>query len=238
MRILLEDSWEADDIIEWVRQRPEHELFVLNYDELWCYDNEQFLQSAYFCNTDIVQHHLEAMNMQHVVPDTYEISTFSKQLGRVIEKCKLGDIDLRLGSRFVKPVLNKKDFDGRVLSSLDDYEACGLTCPSLDTMVYHCQPFTFICEYRVLIGNNKVYGVGHMNKAKYTDGMDKFIESIVPLVSKSYKCVDIAYSIKPVARWVIVEINPPFSLDDYKIDLDSYMNFCLDSCAFINLQHN
>lgn len=54
MKVLLEDSWEALDIIDFCNKN-DHECVVLSGDQLKTMDAKEFFKCAYFCNTDIVQ---------------------------------------------------------------------------------------------------------------------------------------------------------------------------------------
>lgn len=88
---------------------------------------------------------------------------------------------------------------------------------------------------RLLIGNGKLYGHGHICKAKtdlYLKEMD--IQKLIDLTGDSYRCIDIGLVMKPTYKWMIVEINPPFSLDDHQIPLNNYMEFCIDACSYLN----
>ena len=61
------------------------------------------------------------------------------------------------------------------------------------------------------------------------------ISDIVKVTGDKYRCVDIGFVvIADTKRWVMIEVNPPFSLDDYNITLKKYMDFCVDACLWIN----
>jgi len=47
----------------------------------------------------------------------------------------------------------------------------------------------------------------------------------------NFRCIDIGMN--QSNQWFIVEINPPFSLDNHTIDMNQYIEFCIDSCQYI-----
>src|SRR3989344_4432060 len=88
MQFLLEDSWnidgEAEDIILYAKNNN-IECKILDYQTLYDLDSKYFLSCVYFCNTDIVQHHLSAFpDKLKFIPDTYD-SIFEKYYNRKIE---------------------------------------------------------------------------------------------------------------------------------------------------------
>jgi hypothetical protein len=62
----------------------------------------------------------------------------------------------------------------------------------------------------------------------------QFINDLINLTGEKFRCIDICL-IKQnnQLKWGIVEINPPFSLDDYEILFENYIDFCIDSCNYI-----
>ena len=51
---------------------------------------------------------------------------------------------------------NNKDFDGRVISNINEFESYGVKIPDLEQKIYCCDPITIMSEVRLLIGNNKL----------------------------------------------------------------------------------
>jgi len=115
--------------------------------------------------------------------------------------------------------------------------------------VYIAEVVKFHSEYRLLVGNGKLYGCG------YIEGEDiipqSFIETIVKKVTPEnpdsdypkFCGVDVGllrftqsypvkeYDLPPTnlpPKWVVVEINPPFALEDYGIPISDYFQFTLD----------
>ena len=136
---------------------------------------------------------------------------------------------------FIKPSLNNKSFDGQIY--YDDDRFVG-PLPDKNDEIYVCEKITFLCEYRLLVGHNKIYGFGFM-QGLYPDikleSILNFVNDVVSKTDNRYLCIDIGY-IKEIKKWSIVELNPPFSLDDYNIPLKDYINFCIDSCNYISKQ--
>lgn len=122
---------------------------------------------------------------------------------------------------------NKKIFDGTIVKSyqelLDHFETYDYV-PNIMDEYYVCSVITILSEHRVLIGGNKIYGIGHKNESKIID--EEFIEEIRLLSDNMFYTIDIGYTMEH--DWCIIEINPPFSIDDWGINLDSYMIFCMD----------
>ena len=269
--VLLEDSWEAIDIIDFCKNK-QIECIILSEKEL--YERSDFLQCVYFCNTDIVRFHIyncllskeyksiDVKNLLDMVyPDTYEsvyYEYFKRKITKTNMKC-LENVLLQDKSVFIKPVGNNKRFDGRVVSSVSDIEELMSDCDissvengncALSTHVgfedkiplhtfdninevYVCNVIELVSESRLLIGNGRLYGYGHICKTKnfsFLSQMD--INKIIEISGDNFRCIDVGLTKN--GEWVIVEINPPFSLDDYEIPLDMYMNFCIGACKWIN----
>lgn len=249
MIFYLENTWtmdgEADDIITYANNLN-IPIKIMSASELHQVDSHQFISSIYFCNTSIVQYHLSRINKMHLVPDTYE-SIYSKYFCRQIEKISFVEFINKYCNnnikRFVKPTSNDKNFDGCVISNINDFEEHGYSAPNLDQLVYSCEPIEILSEVRLLIGNNKLYGHGHINRnindsyltEHYSNGT-KFIDELIDITGEKFRCIDIGFiylASESISRWSIIEINPPFSLDDYQIPFDNYINFCIDSCRYI-----
>ena len=226
-KVLVEDSWEAEDIVQYC-MRDNIECRVLSPKELTELDSNEFMQYVPFCSTDIVRQHLVCAGQTERIPDTYE-TVYRPYLHREIRKVPFSEV---VPGSFVKPIANDKSFDGQVY--YDDERFLG-PLPSAQTEVYTCEAMRVLSEYRLLIGNHRLYGRGYMSGARIDDLLPKsMIEELVNLTD-NYRCVDIGYvkfltgAGAGTSRWVVIEINPAFSLDDYDIPLADYMQFCLDA---------
>jgi len=235
MIVLLEDTWEAEDIKQYCRLHN-YECRELSVDCLMSYDSNEFLSCVYFCNTDIVQHHLKNLNLQHIVPNTYE-EKYTEFFKRNIKKRVFGSITEDELPLFIKPTTKDKVFDGQILHPYHTFQCSFVDTflgklPLKDDIVYTSKVVTFVSEHRLLIGKNKLYGIGFMSGINMKDILPtKFVNKLVE-ITDDFRCVDVGYA-KELKCWVVVEINPAFSLDDYDIDIEDYMNFCIDSCKFI-----
>ena len=237
MIFYLEDVWnedgEADDIIEYACVNN-IELKIKSYADLMKIKSVDFLSEIYFCNTDIVQYHLKNIGVLNViVPDTYDMK-YKYHYYRDIEKILFIDFLNKYNGikRFIKPLENNKLFDGQIISSIDDFTDYGIKIPDNNSLVYSCKPIKILSEVRLLIGNGKIYGHSHMCKEKNNSYLDdkNFIDDIILITGNTFKCIDIGYIYnkeKCKFLWCIIEINPPFSLDDYAIPINDYINFCI-----------
>lgn len=255
---LLEESWTedggADDILLYAEERSK-QVTVLKDDDIMQHDSQNLLSYiCCFCDTEIIQHHLTKLFPKKVVetilPDTYE-SLYHPLYGREVIQMSFGEFMSQQRAseskpRFLKPVGNDKSFEGRVICDESDFHDRGIPVPADSTVVYTCEPVQFLSEVRLLVGNERVYGVGLMRGRPiadtFLDDHADFIQQIVRKTGPRFRCIDIGLMIPGMmkdavfavsAQWSIVEVNPPFSLDDHGIDIDSYMQFCSDAFAWI-----
>jgi hypothetical protein len=69
---------------------------------------------------------------------------------------------------------------------------------------------------------------------KYYSPNNTIIKKLVE-ITDDFKCIDIGLVQNgDNYDWCVVEINPPFSLDDYDIPFEEYIQFCIDACLYIN----
>jgi hypothetical protein len=217
-KVLLEDSWEAEDIVQYCNTHH-IKCYVLSPEQITSLSKEEFMQYVPFCSTDIVRKHVQP-------PDTYE-EIYRPYFYREIKKVPFSEI---VHGMFVKPIGNDKSFDGQVYYDNDCFLG---PLPDAQTEVYGCEGMKVLSEYRLLIGKHRLYGQGYMSGARIDDLLPKsMIEELVNLTD-NYRCIDIGFvkfrTGSPLSsRWVVIEINPAFSLDDYNIPLNNYMEFCID----------
>lgn len=222
--VLLEDSWDAGDIVQYCQQ---HRMGcrVMSPADLLALHTAEFIKCVPFCSTDIVRHHLIASGRGMVVPDTYE-DVYKLHFHRDIALIPFSDV--KPGS-FVKPAANDKSFDGQVFYNNESFLG---PAPDAQTLVYNCEAMKVISEYRLLIGGRRLYGKGFVSGVRMDDGLlpSSMIGDLVALTT-SFRCVDIGFVklATGTLRWVVVEVNPPFSLDDHTISLNDYMAFCIDA---------
>ena len=166
LQFYLEDTWtddgEADDIIEYAN-KMNIRITVLSPSELYKMSSNEFFSGIYFCNTDIVQYHMNNTNNIHLVPDTYE-NVYEKYYMRFIEKMTFSEYIKKYNGtkRFIKPATNNKDFDGRVITNIDEFTEYHISMPRSEQLIYTSEPLQILSEIRLLIGDNKLYGHGHI----------------------------------------------------------------------------
>lgn len=252
MNIILQVDWDADDIKQYCNSKG-YKLNILTYDEIRDIESITFFCHVYFCDTELIQYHLKKCSASFIVPDTYEYNSHY-YYGREIKKVKRDSIDSF--PIFVKPITNDKLFTGFIAKCKNDLDIqhllshdsafrillCGTSEKSLEInrsnqeydleYVYTSEIVHFESEYRVFMGNNMIYGMGYQKGNKLVTPDLSFLQNICHK-DILFKCVDVGYINN---RWVIVEINPPFSLDDFGVDIDSYMRFCIDACYQIYCQ--
>ena len=240
INVILENTWtannEADDIIDYCINH-DIQYKIMTPESLFDMDHAQFFNSIYFCDTAIVQYHLRETNCSYLIPDTYE-SVYNEFYSRKIEQIRWGDVNISILTNpiFIKPIGNSKSFDGTIITTeSDNYSLQLVSNKSPNTIIYKSDVVNFICEYRLLIGNGKLYGYGFIRGRRMESFTEELnITKIIELTGENFRCIDIGFVMKPLFKWIIIEVNPAFSLDDYDIPIQIYLDFCIDSCKWIN----
>ncbi len=109
--VLLEDTREANDILKYCNENN-IKCKEMTVDEL--YSVENFLNCTYFCNTEIVQHHLKRAQRAH---GSYLYQKFYTLIYFVL---KIFDINIKDLPLFIKPITNDKNFTGQVVTNISD----------------------------------------------------------------------------------------------------------------------
>lgn len=222
--ILLESEWEAHDIKEWCKSRDIYynEISQESISLMTIYD---FLKYIPFCNTTIIQKYLKSIN--HPIQDTYP-SNFNALYHRNIRTMSYYQIKENNDfPYFIKPVGNSKDIDGSVISSKNDLDDLFANIDDIDHLYYISNVVIFVVEYRLFVGDNKVYAKGYQ-KGKKMSIHNQFIDDVIDKTNGIFYVIDVGF-IKELNKWAIVEVNPTFSLDDYGIDIDAYMSYCINA---------
>lgn len=230
MNVIIENTWndygEADDIIQYC-EANNIKYQILPATQIVILDN--FFDNIFFCNTEIVLEKLKQVNFADLCPDTYD-STYNEFYHRLIEKINISDIIIT-DSIFIKPVENNKLFNGHIVLSQLDVDSLAYADPKM--MVYKSNVINIMAEYRLLMGNGKLYGHSYMKGCQIDNYLNKIdINKLIGLTGDKFRCIDVGFTDE--TSWLIVEINPMYSLDSYNIDIKDYMEFCIDSCKFIN----
>jgi len=171
-----------------------------------------------------VQYHLT--NLGKTITDTYS-KEFELLFHRKIEIMTKTDLEKYMHfPYFMKPVGNTKEFDGQIIKSIEELNEL-LRDQNNNSQYYVCDVITFVSEYRLFVGNNKIYGVGKI-KGKTMHIPELFSENILTCSNNKFYVVDVGF-VEEFNDWAVVEINPSFSLDDYGINILTYMQYCIDA---------
>lgn len=250
-RVLLEDTWEADDVKEECIKHhvPCDEMTVIELEQ---YSTLEFVQSTYMCNTELIQRKLAEVGLLTKVPSTYPDSLFGL-LKRSVEQRTLKDLKLTDLPVFVKPVSNDKSFDGRVVTDEGGLEHLledgghDLECP-----IWAAERVSFLVEHRLFVGGGKLYGMGRIQGSSDALPDESFISEVLSCCGPDvFWAVDVGLLVRANTSgkqeghkkhegneeqeccWAVVEVNPPFALDDHGLAIGPYCRFCQDACAWI-----
>jgi len=260
--VYIEDEWtkfgEADDIIQYYstpETKPKYDIKILSRKQLENIPSYQILRGIIFANTQIIQEHIKSLAHPQIIPklipDTYD-REFIRFFGREIEIITLDTLrDKYLAqddARFIKPLGNSKYFNGQLIYDFDDLNQLLIENPKLTptTRVYSAPIINIQGELRMLIGQGKLYGCGQISivdppnkdylipiqKKGISSTSQSFLDKIILATGERFLCVDIGW-ITDLNRWVVIEINPVFSIDYYDIPLANYLEFTKDAFRWI-----
>ena len=238
--IVIQDTWNDEDdleLLEYCKKLntvilSKHEILELNINDI----------KVLFCETKIIQKLL----VNYKIPDTYE-KCFMDFYKRNIQLKSLKDCHNMEFQFFIKPSSNDKSFDATIINNKSDLE-CLNSFLSLNTILYTSNVIKLKNEYRLFIGNNKLYGIANASEyvmdfldiendgIKYFDisPPDDFIDNILVNNKIGFCIVDVGLTNDN--NWVVVEVNPPFSISSYDYPIDKYFDYCCD--AWTNIQNN
>lgn len=223
--------------------------------DTWCYDDDDYELHDYLIKNniyyeilpreDILALPLENIRViyadtdiinkitNYTPPDTYP-SVFNEFYKRRIVKSTIKKCKLFTFPFFIKPISNNKLFTGKVVynkKDLKEYDD--------NLLVYVCDYVKYKNEYRIFIENYKaVYSVETSHYLLNT----KDIESIEPprsfvkkvVNSNIYPYVIIDIGMIDTGEWTVVEVNPPYSISSYGIDIEDYFRYCQNAWDFIS----
>jgi hypothetical protein len=228
MKILLEDGWNADDIIEECKKRNII-CEIYSSEELQNMDNTEFMNNITFCDTMIMEEQINRSKVIYKIPDTYD-SRIEKMLNRKILLCEYKNIFDQKFPIFIKSYGNNKKLSGTVVQNIDELKILFYDNEIEDGEFYCCNEIiTFDVEYRLFIGDGKLYAYGcHSGNSEIKLDID-FAKNIAKHIN-DFMVVDIGlYNNK----WIVVEVNPPYSIDDCGIDISTYLDYCIDAQLMI-----
>ena len=228
MIILLEDEWDAEDIIEYCNQNSIG-CKILPQREIFSIDPFEFFKHPFFCSTHIIQKNLKEIGLSELIPDTYD-NIFNNLFKRTINKIFYKDLDKYQYPYFIKSTGNGKQIDGTIVTNecdLGDIWMVNQIEPTPDLELYISDIVKFDVEYRLLVGNHKVYGIGYQKGDNSIKIDNNFIEELLNVSNNKFYCIDVGY-LNSMGQWAIVEVNPPFALDNFDIPIENYMLYCID----------
>ena len=244
--LYLEDSWTENGDGEYIINycalpESQWQLQIISRNELKRMPTRDFFRGVVLAQAHIIQSHLVLLNRQDLIPDTYD-SAFQPWLKRHIEIISIQQLWDKYISverpRFIKPVGIVKLFEGQVLDDGDDLTNLLVRHQdvTLETKVYSCRTIDIDGELRLLIGAGRLYGVGQISIAPppNQDWRPVFLDQLITAVGGRFLCVDIGWVAE--LGWVVVEINPPYSLDEYDIPLVDYLQFMTDAFGWLRCE--
>jgi hypothetical protein len=235
--IIIQDTWTEEDDQELLEYCKKYNSVILSKKEILKLNINNI--KVLFCATKIIQKILTG----YIIPDTYE-KCFSEFYKRNIQLKSLNDCyDVKIPF-FVKPSANDKSFDAMVINKKSDLQYLS-SFLSPDEILYTSDIIKLKNEYRLFIGDKKLYGIA--NSSEYImDFLDletnyikyfnitpplEFINAILASNTIGFCIVDVGLTTD--GDWVVVEINPPFSISSYDFPIDKYFNYCCDAWQYV-----
>lgn len=215
IHVLLEDTWEADDVVEECFKRKIC-CEVVSVEDLRAMPTHQFLSSIFLCDTTIIQQHLKIVDKLELVPDTYP-AHFRSFFKRRIAKLKRATVEPSDLPIFIKPQANDKEFDGVVISTVEDLAQCG----DPESFVYISSVVKFVGhEHRLFIGDGRLYAKGIRCTANdeisttpsedHDEGFSAFVDDILNASGGLFCAVDVSLLQSSQLEWAVVEVGDPF----------------------------
>lgn len=242
--IIVQDSWNEDD------DQELHEYLKSECLDYKIMSDSNILEldptsiAIPFCDTAITQKLLGKLKNYKEI-DTYPVNLI-KFLKRDIKVIKALDMFSReiTGdyNYFVKPISNDKNFNGSLICSDLERDVVFDKIDDPNKEIYFCREVKFFNEYRIFVGDNKVFGIvdcsDYLIDKKHIikkEPPSEFIEDILNENKYKYCVIDVAmrsddnecgeWSAKQ-PLWCLVEVNPPFALSSYDYPIAKYVDFC------------
>jgi hypothetical protein len=237
MAVVIQNTWTEEDDQELLEYCKKYETVILSKEEILKLNINNI--KVLFCATKIIQ----KMITGYIVPDTYE-KCFSEFYKRNIQLKSLKDCYNMPMPFFVKPCANDKSFDAMVINKKSDLDYLH-SFMSLDKILYTSSIIKLKNEYRLFIGDKKLYGVANSSEyvmdfldleMKYTKYFNispplEFIDGILAANTIGFCIVDIGLTSD--GTWVVVEVNPPFSISSYDFPINEYFDYCSDAWQYV-----
>ncbi|CAH6419387.1 ATP-grasp domain [uncultured virus] len=250
---------DADDIVAYCKDHN-YECRILPGIEIAELSPDEFFEYIPFCDTRTFQSQLTKIRLDYLIPDTYS-PEFQKFYRRNICKTTSTELANIAYPYFIKSACNNKMIDGMVVRNDEDLKDLWIfnqVKPDDNLSVYVCEVVSFVSEYRLLIGNNVLYGCGFQMGNDKQQIPSSFINEIVSSTKGNFLCIDVGCisernqwtntqtepgcvikaDPKQNLFWAIVEVNPPFSIDDFGIPLDDYIQYAIDFMNHVKVQRS
>lgn len=237
---VIQDTWNEEDDIELLNYVADKNLKTKYLSENEILNTNITNIDVLFCDTDIIQNKIKS----ELVPDCYPLQ-FNTLYNRNIQKIKLKNLNDIQKPYFVKPFENNKSFDARRIYNDDNQKYLLQDLSELNftdnDYLYVCTIVEFINEFRLFIGNGKIYGIvestdiliNSKNSISINPPKD-FLDKILQLNTFNFCVIDIGIiNFNGSHVWSIVEVNPPFALSSYEWPIDSYYKYCKDAFNYL-----
>merc|ERR1712206_24643 len=96
----------------------------------------------------------------------------------------------------------------------------------------------FVCEHRLFIGDGRVWGTAEYSEHVLSEDVivsspipPEFVEEVLACNTMGFVVVDVALTRAGV--WCVVEVNPPFALTSYGLDICTYVEYCCAAWAHL-----
>ena len=160
---VIQDTWNEEDDIELLNYVADKNLKTKYLSENEILNTNIFNIDVLFCDTDIIQKKINQFNkVISLVPDCYPLE-FETLYNRQIQKIKLENLNEIEKPYFVKPFENNKSFDARKIYNNDNHEYLLQDLAELnftkEDFLYVSTIVEFINEFRLFMGNGKIYGI-------------------------------------------------------------------------------
>ena len=237
---VIQDTWNEEDDVELLNYVADKNLKIKYLSENEILNTNISNIDVLFCDTDIIQKKIKS----ELVPNCYPLQ-FKPLYNRDIEIIKLKNLNDIQKPYFVKPYENNKSFDARRIYNNDNQEYLLQDLSELnftqENLLYVCAVVEFINEFRIFIGNGKIYGIVestdiliNSKKSISIKPPQDFLDKVLQLNTFNFCVIDVGIiNFNGSHVWSIVEVNPPFALSSYDWPIDSYYKYCKDAFNFL-----
>jgi hypothetical protein len=233
-KFVVQDTWDEEDDQELLKYlRSKGLLKVLPAESIL----QCIIESTtmIFADSSLIQ----CMLGPNLIIDTYP-EALKSLFGRRIEIGELSRLNETKFPVFVKRVGSDKNFAARVVHTLDELKSY-----DWDSPLYLCEVVDFVSEHRLFLSTGKIWGsrdysewiIGHrMANTTNKDKLLRLESTTVPiefstLVLELCDSANLGFVVVDVGmtddgNWCVVEVNPPFALSSYDLDIGIYVEYC------------